>query len=160
MRSQSQRLLRFLSLGAGNPRRQPPYYFLVPKPVGHHPYHNKTRLKTKGQDHRAHENMAGILILMDYPWISPHRHPQQNGVGEAMVTYPPMVIEETATACKSIKIKIKIKIKMATIIRMSHQYQYRPLITPPQKMAMAMAMAWTWMKMPMRLAAPLPTMLH
>lgn len=115
MRSQGKHLLRFLSPGAGNLPRRLPYYFLVLKPVGHHLYRIRTKLKTKEQDPRAHENMAGIRILMDYPWIYPHRHQQQNGVGGALGTYPPMVIEETATACKLIT--------MATIIRIMN-YRY------------------------------------
>ncbi len=118
MRSQSYHLLRFLSRMVVNLRRRLPYYFSALKPVGPHLYRNRSSLKTKGHDLRAHENMAGILILMDYPWISPHRHQQQNGVGEVMVMHPLMATEETATACKSIK--------MAIIIRMKHPYQYRP----------------------------------
>ena len=108
MRSQPQHLLRFLSPVVEN---LPPYYSLGRKPAGHLLLHNKSRLKAKGQDPRAHENMAGTPVLMDYPWIYPPPHQRQNEVGEVMVTYPPMAIEETETACKSIKMATVIKVK-------------------------------------------------
>ena len=148
MRTQPQYLLRFLSLVVKN---LPPFYSSGRKPVGHHLLHNKSRLKAKGQDPRVYENMAGILVLMDYPWIYLPPHQRQNEVGEVMVTYPPMAIEEMAIACKSIK--------TVTVIKVKHQYQRHRLIIPPEKMVMR-AMAWTLMKMLMRLAAPTPTTLH
>ena len=155
MRSQSYNIFSIfsLSLVVGKLPWRLPYYFSVLKPVGHHQYRNKIRSMRKGRDHLAYENMAGNLILMDYPWIYPHRHHPQNGLDEVMAMFPPMVIEQTATACKSIK--------WATIITMKDQYQSRRLIIPPQKMVKRpMGWGWRWMKISMRLALPRRTIHH
>ena len=127
-------LFRSISREIENLHPQPLYCFSVPRPVGQHPSRNKNSLMMNGQALQVHENMAGILILMDYPLISPHRHRHQNGVGGTMSTHPPTAIEQTATACKLIK--------MATIFQMYHQYHYRRIITVSQKMVQRL-MAWT-----------------
>ena len=155
MRSQSYNRFSIfaLSLVVGNLPWRLPYYFSVLKLVGHHLYRNQIKSMRKGRDHLAYENMAGNLILMDYPWIYPHRHHPQNGLDEVMGMLRPMVIEQTATACKSIK--------LATIIRMKDQYQSRRLTIPPQKMVKRpMGWGWTWTKISMRLALPRRTIHH
>ena len=155
MRSQSYNIFSgfSLSLVVGNLPWRLPYYFSVLKQVGHHLYRNKIKSMRNGRDHLAYENMAAYLILMDYPWIYPHRHHPQNGLDEVMGTFRPMVIEQTATACKSIQ--------LAIIITMKDQYQSRQLIIPPQKMARRpMGWGWRWMKIWMRLAHPRRTIHH
>ena len=155
MRSQSYNMFSIfaLSLVVENLPWRLPYYFSVLKPLGHHPYRNKIKSMRKGRDRLAHENMAGNLMLMGYPWIYPHRHHPQNGVDEVMGMSRPMVIEQTATVCKSIK--------LATITRMKDQYRSRRLIIPPQKMVKRpMGWGWRWMKIWMRLALPRRTIHH